>query len=126
MDKVITGKDTIKETVNFYKEAKQIFTKATMNLRDWMSNDASVMKEITMGDRANQGPMKIIGLTWVVESDRICLNRQKQNHTTSNITKREVLKQIFSVYDLLGLFSPMTLQGNMYLQALFRISGLLK
>ena len=119
VDKVIPGKDTIKETVNFYTEAKQIFTKASMNLHDWISNDKSVMKEIAMGDRANQGPMKILGLTWVVESDRISLNRQKQIHTASNITKREIVKQIFSVYDLLGLFSPVTLQGNMYLQALW-------
>ena len=119
VDNVITGKDTIIEAVNFYTEAKQIFTKASMNLRDWMSNDESVMKEIAIEDRADQGTMKILGLTWVIESDRICLNRQKQNYKTSNITKREVLKQISSVYDPLGLFSPVTLQGKMFLQALW-------
>ena len=90
-----------------------------MNLRDWMSNDESVMKEIAIEDRADQGTMKILGPTWVIESDRICLNRLKQNHTTSNITKREVLKQISSVYDPLGLFSPVTFQGKMFLQALW-------
>ena len=119
MDNVITGKDTIIEAVNFYTEAKQIFTKASMNLLDWMSNDESVMKEIAIEDSEDQGTMKILGLTWVIESDRICLNRQKQNYKTSNITKREVLKQISSVYDPLGLFSPVTLQGKMFLQALW-------
>ena len=64
VDNVITGKDTIREAVNFYTEAKQIFNKASMNLRDWVSNDESVMKEIAIEDRANQGPMKVLGLTW--------------------------------------------------------------
>ena len=59
VDNVITGKDTIREAVNFYTEAKQIFSKASMNLRDWVSNDESVMKEIAIEDRANQGPMKV-------------------------------------------------------------------
>ena len=56
VDNVITGKDTVDEASDFYREAKQIFRKASMNLRDWMSNDESVMKQIPDGDKA--GPMK--------------------------------------------------------------------
>ena len=33
---VISGKTTIMEVVDFYKEANQIFKKASINLRDWM------------------------------------------------------------------------------------------
>ena len=83
-----------------------------MNLCDWLSNNNSVMKEIPSDDRANQGPMKILGLTWDIESDMIGLNKKKQSQVTANLTKREVLQQISSVYDLLGLFSPVTLQGK--------------
>ena len=59
--------------VPFYTEAKQIFGEASMNLRDWMSNEESVMQEIPNEDRANEGPMKILGLTWIPESDLIAL-----------------------------------------------------
>ena len=62
-DKVVTGKDTVKEAVDFYIEAKKIFRKASMNLRDWLSNNNLVMKEIPGDDRASRGPMKILGLT---------------------------------------------------------------
>ena len=64
---VVSGKDTLKEAVEFYIEAKKIFRKASMNLREWMSNNNSVIKEIPSDDRANQGPMKILGLTWYIE-----------------------------------------------------------
>ena len=37
VDNVVTGKDTVKEAVEFYIEAKKIFRKASLNLRDWMS-----------------------------------------------------------------------------------------
>ena len=87
-----------------------------MNLRDWMYNNNSVMKEIPSDDRANQGPMKILGPIWYIESDMIGLNK-KINQASSNLTKREVLKQISLVYDLLGLFSPVTPERQIFIQS---------
>ena len=44
-----------------------------MNLRNWMSNNNWVMKEIPSDDKANRSPVKILGLTWDIGSDMICL-----------------------------------------------------
>ncbi len=38
VDHVIVGVDSIEEVTAFYHEAKEIFQKASMNLREWMSN----------------------------------------------------------------------------------------
>ena len=81
-----------------------------MNLRDWMSNDESVMKQIPDGDKAGQGPMKILGLTWLVQDNMLCLGKPKPIQAKQTLTKRVVLKKIASVYDPLGLFRPVTLQ----------------
>ena len=119
VDNVVTGTTTVTEAVNFYIKAKQIFKGASMNLRDWMSNDESVMNEIPLDDRASQGPMKILGLTWIIENDTICLKGHKESNANSGLTKREALKRLASLYDPLGLFSPVTLQGKIFLQSMW-------
>ena len=50
-----------------------------MNLHDWLSDTNSVMKEIPCDDRADRGPMQILGLTWDIESDMIDFNKKKQS-----------------------------------------------
>ena len=60
-----------------------------MILRDWLSNNNLVMKEIPSYERANRGPMKILGLTWIIESDMIGLNKKKtkSSNSKSNLKK---------------------------------------
>ena len=117
VDNVVTGADTATEAVSFYADAKQIFKDVSMNLRDWVSNDESFMNEIPENDRASPGSMKILGLTWIMETDMICL--KGRSHKLSGWTKRMVLKQLASVYDQLGLFSPVTLLGKIFLQTMW-------
>ena len=99
VDNVVTGTTTVTEAVNCYIKVKQIFKGASMNLRDWMSNDGSVMNEIPLDDRASQGPMTILGLTWMIENDTICLKGRKESNANSGLTKREALKRLASLYD---------------------------
>ena len=63
--------------------------------------------------------MKILGLTWLVQDDMLCLGKPKPIQAKQTLTKRVVLKKIASVYDPLGLFSPVTLQGKIFLQSLW-------
>ena len=90
-----------------------------MTLRHWMSNDESVMKQIPDSDKAGHGQTKILGLTWLVQDDMLCLGKPKPVQAKQTLTKRVVLKKIASVYDPLGLFSPVTLQGKIFLQSLW-------
>ena len=46
VDNVITGSPTDGNALDFYSEAKQIFSKAGMNLRDWTSNSEQVRNKI--------------------------------------------------------------------------------
>ena len=61
--------------------------------------------------------MEILGLTWTVKEDILTLTSQITKNL--GLTKRIVFQQISSVYDPLGLFSPVTLRGKLSLQTLW-------
>ena len=117
VDNVITGTQSCQEAVHLYNVSKQLFKGAAMNLRDWMTNSQEILNEIPTHDRANIENMKVLGLTWFVKEDCLAINSQiKDEHIVS---KRTVLRQIASVYDPLGLYSPVTLRGKLFLQGLW-------
>ena len=117
VDNVITGTQSCQEAVHLYNVSNQVFKGAAMNLWDWMTNSQEVLNEIPTHDRANRENMKVLGLTWFVKEDCLVINSQiKDEHIVS---KRTVLRQIASVYDPLGLYSPVTLRGKLFLQGLW-------
>ena len=118
VDNVTTGIKSTQEAIQFYRDSKEIFAKAGMNLRDWASNDAAVLDEISFSDRSLGHEIKVLGLTWTMKDDQLSINHTNFDQTW-DLTKRAVLKQIASVYEPLGLFSPVTLQGKLFLQKLW-------
>ena len=117
VDNVTTGTQSCQEAVHLYNVSKQVFQGAAMNLRDWMTNSQEVLNEMLTHDRANRENMNLLGLTWFVKEDCLAINSQiKDEHIVSKLT---VLRQIASVYDPLGLYSPVTLRGKLFLQGLW-------
>ena len=117
VDNVITGTQSILQAKEFCSKSKKIFESASMNLRDWMSNSDEVLNQIPIHDRANRERMKILGLTWIVKEDTLTLAHQIK--VSSNVSKRTILQQIASIYDPLGLYSPVILRGKVFLQHLW-------
>ena len=87
-----------------------------MNLCDWMSNSNEVLNQIPIYDMANRERMRILDLTWIVKEDTLTLAHQIK--VTSNVSKRTILQQIASIYDPLGLYSPVILRGKVFVQHL--------
>ena len=46
-----------------------MFAEASMNLRDWTSNDRSVQDEIPFSDKTTGEIVKVLGLSWIVKDD---------------------------------------------------------
>ena len=59
---------------------------------------------------------KVLGHTWTIESDTISLKRSNSQLEQTQLTKRNVLKEIASVFDPLGLFSPVLFRGKLFFQ----------
>ncbi|CAC5421232.1 unnamed protein product [Mytilus coruscus] len=118
VDNVITGVDSTENAVTLYEEAKQIFSAASMNLREWASNSQKVLKCIPKEDQANREKLKVLGLTWTIKDDTLTVNSARNNNMFP-VTKREVLQRVASVFDPLGFFTPVTLRTKLFLQMLW-------
>ena len=120
MDNVITGANSVDEAIGLYKESKTIFNSASMNLREWMTNNESVNQSIPHSDQANESDLKVLGMTWDAKKDVMALQNPKSQKVNVIITKRQVLKEIASVYDPLGFLCPVILRGKVLLQLLWK------
>ncbi|VDM45614.1 unnamed protein product [Toxocara canis] len=104
VDNVMIGANTAEEAVRKYKALKQIFLEASMNLREWLSNDEEVNGRFEESDRAEGGLSKILGIGWNVHSDSLELKLKDCTRTNAEVvTKRKVLNQLTKIYEAVGV-----------------------
>jgi len=119
VDNLITGTDSKSEAMSLYTNSKSLFSKAAMNLREWLSNDQDVNKFLSPEDRSNSNKQKVLGHSWNIEADCISVTSAIKEMTNAE-TKRTVLQTVASLYDPLGLFSPVILRGKQLIQNLWK------
>ena len=119
VDNMVTGVATSEQAVEFYKEAKSLFQSSSMNLREWASNSKEFLQNIPESDQTRGDTMKILGTTWNMTSDTIFVNGSETSSCPVT-SKREALQSISRIYDPLGFFSPVTLNGKLFLQELWK------
>ncbi|XP_063543760.1 uncharacterized protein LOC134752112 isoform X2 [Cydia strobilella] len=124
VDNVVTGTNTSEEAVQLYDETRKTFEELSMNLRDWTSNDESFIQKVPEEYRAKEtNEIKVLGLLWNKNQDVLTLNINKEVFTYGSleeVTKREVLRILASVYDPCGIVSPLLVPIKLFLQELWR------
>lgn len=116
VDNLLIGVNSSKEAGEFYSESKEVFQKASMNLREWESNSKEFLKSIPKQDRVKETLTKVLGILWNTVEDQLVV---KVSKLTECSTKREALKAIATVFDPVGFFTPVTLKGKLFLQDLW-------
>ena len=120
VDNIITGANSKDEAINLYKNAKDLFRDASMNLREWMTSSKEVNSQIATEDRVESTITKVLGLNWNTETDDLSISTKKFNSTNQTTTKREILAAIASIYDPLGMMSPAIIKLKIFLQQLWK------
>lgn len=120
VDNILLGAQCESEAKEKATEAKQLFATAGMNLRAFMSNCSSVRNCLSEKDQPPEESNKIFGIPWDVQRDELVIAIKLQKCNSERITKRQLLKHIASIYDPLGLISPVLLPGKIILQSLWK------
>ncbi|XP_057292350.1 uncharacterized protein LOC130615087 [Hydractinia symbiolongicarpus] len=120
VDDSIGGGDTSDQVFTFYQKAKARLKEAGLILR---SNSPTLQAQISKFEIKDPAPPdeKILGITWDTANDEmeIDLSRQKQlAQSDVLLTKRNILKIIASIYDPVGLVSPLVVPFKVFFQKL--------
>ena len=93
------------------------------------SNNSNVIDKIPPEQRETQqniqfhdkSDIKTLGIVWNTSSDKFCVSTKPTLFQTQRtpITKRQVSSIIASIFDPIGLISPVTIKYKMFLQTLW-------
>ena len=134
VDDLVTGERTVDKTFTLYKNARERMSKGGFTLRKWKTNDPGLREMIStcesnkttrevgrLGDEETyaksklepQGGTKgekVLGLAWDCENDTLHFNFQHIADKAKGLeaTKRNVLSLLASLFDPLGMVSPVT------------------
>ncbi|GFT90024.1 integrase catalytic domain-containing protein [Nephila pilipes] len=129
VDDLIKGANNTRETLRLSRGAKEIMSKASMNLRKWVTNDRNLVKVFEKENYdihpilndSNVTKLKVLGIQWDYQEDSLSVKttwvseflKRKKN------TKRFILQTAGKMYDPLGLITPFTVRLKFLLQKLW-------
>lgn len=104
---------------------KQALMCAGFNLTKFVINDETLLNEVPEADRVAKVKnlnsdvcSKVLGVKWDVKSDSFCFEVKIE---TMKATRRKMLSTISSLFDPLGLVSPVLMPGKVLLQDVTRL-----
>ena len=118
IDNLAVTFESEEELVKFYHRAKQIMSEGGFNLREWVTNSV-LLKSLNEDSVCSNTVAKVLGITWDTITDTItmCPYATGINEST---TKREVVSSIAKTFDPYGILLPVTVQGKLLLQDLWK------
>ena len=138
VDDLTGGHESREQAWAFYKEAKYIFKEAAMNLRKWKTNDEELKEKIiTEEQELNENfeirnsdshasetlnpkvktDTKVLGVPWDVDDDSLKFNlHMLEGIEEKKITKRMLLRAVASVFDPMGVLSPIVIKLKILFQ----------
>ena len=116
---VVSGCDTEQEAVQYFLESRSLMNLSRFNLHTWASNSPSLRDLAQQHSIAEmQGTIKMLGLCWNIGRDELSLYSRPELATCTPVTKCEILCYTSSIFDPLGLVTPVTITAKLLFQEL--------
>ncbi|CAH2090792.1 unnamed protein product [Euphydryas editha] len=134
MDDYLDSFTTEQQTIEIATQVRKIHAAGNFNLRSWTSNSLNVQKILNEESESSQEikqlddgtkTERVLGLMWNPQNDSLGFNLNLARVPPALLdntapTKREILKIIMSIYDPLGLASPVIVRGKQIMQEVWR------
>ena len=121
VDNVVSGCHSEEAAHKYFIESRSVLGSAGFNLRSWSSN-CDCLQQVASQHKVAEpsNPVKVLGMYWNTESDMLYVSPNLDTKFPTTMTKREVLKWSSSIFDPLGLLSPVTISAKLFLQQLWQ------
>jgi hypothetical protein len=104
---ILLTAETAAEATDKVQRARQIFSEAQMNLREFVCNIPDPLRVLPPELVLETREPKVLGIKWLLDTDAITIPFPVE--PVSPVIRRTVLASIARVYDPLGLVSPASL-----------------
>ncbi|XP_022835506.1 uncharacterized protein LOC111362962 [Spodoptera litura] len=123
----------IEDAVRIAKDVREVHRRGGFELKQWRSNSSSLLRQL--GENVEHedteiysdvdSTERVLGVIWRMHSDTLAFNLNFAKIPQGlieghNPTKREALKIVMSLFDPLGLASPVTIRAKQLLQEVWR------
>jgi len=128
MDDYLGGSDTKDNALKLRNSLIEVMRRGGFPLRKWMSNSSELLNDIpdignksmTIMELENE-MTKILGLLWCPERDVFKYKIEITKLSDLPVTKRNILSQISSLFDPLGLVGPIVIRAKILMQKLWQL-----
>lgn len=129
VDDCLKSTSTVSRAILLAHDLRDLLMKGGFHLTKWISNSRELLSSIPKEERAenvidldlDQDKLPIeraLGTQWSAESDEFCFKIVIKERP---LTRRGILSTVSSIYDPLGLLSPVILPAKFILQELCRL-----
>jgi len=123
VDNVVSGCDTEQEASQYFLESRSLMNLSRFNLCTWATNSPSLQDLAQQhGVAETKETAKVLGLCWNIKCDKLSLCSRPEPVSRTPVTKREILRHTSSVFDPVGLVTPVTITAKLLLQELWQDS----
>ena len=127
MDDTMDSTEDDKDAVQLYQDLNELWHRAGMHARKWISNSTKLLQLIPPEDRAKHVNLqdstlpstKTLGVRWEAETDVFTF--KCRSSSCSVLTKRAFLKILATLFDPLGFVLPFAMSGRILFQAMWVI-----
>ena len=123
MDDYIQSHDTVTNATKTVQQTIQSLQEGGFRLTKFVSNEPDVLKNIPTHDIEEKSEIvRVLGQKWNLKSDTLIMKPLTDFSTDAiEYTQRKIFSLVCSIFDPLGILSPLTIRFKILLQEIWKL-----